>query len=504
MLLRFARPASLALLLISGCATATQKRADASFAHGDYLTAAELYDAAVKEKPGRAQLERKRWQARQSALVQLGERARTRRSAKDLEAALAGAHALVEARQRWFGGADAARLDASVAAQADELASWAVRFVGEQVERALAAHEPLTAGQALRASHVLFRAGSFDARERELAERVQQAGASRCSELRQALPEGAAHLTFWVAEYCRAFGSEPPAVPAAPEQVGRTRVSVDTLAPTTPEQRARLEQRVAELVAASPWFHQAARASASLSIRGSLSVSFHERRAQRSATWIEQVPYQVRESYQEPYTDVEHYTDSEPYTTYRSESYSCGYGTSTSTCTRSVPSTQYRTVSKTRSVTKYRTQWRTVTRFQATPRVFSYEVTEHVGSYRAAWDITLGFGPGVDGLILPLRGESEASADEHQVTFVPANVKPARPVLMSHEQWFADRLALLSEHMPERLATHWVGSFCNSEQFEPEQAARCARGARASTPAQARTVLARFLRDDAELLLASH
>src|SRR3954454_22953204 len=96
--------------LLAGCATVTQKRADQAFERGDFVSAAELYDGAVREKPTSQKLLAKRWQARAKAVAELVRRADDLRRSGNQQASLGMAQATAEARNHWFSNADAPKL----------------------------------------------------------------------------------------------------------------------------------------------------------------------------------------------------------------------------------------------------------------------------------------------------------------------------------------------------------------------------------------------------------
>lgn len=492
-----------AFALSTGCATAVQKHADGAFERGDYVAAADLYDQAVREKPGSGRLIAKRWDARAKSVAELARRTQAQRHAGKELSALALARATIEAKVRWFSGADRGRLSSETHHEVDELSEWAIVVVSRSVRSQLDAQKPLAAHHALKDARGLFEVAGLASRFETLAHEVTAAGAARCGELKTRLTEGRAHLSFIVAAYCRTFSTEAPPVPADRDQIGSLRIQANTLSPTTREQRARLEARLEELLTASPWFHASAQGMAAASISGSHTATFSEARAQREAQWVEQVSYQMQEFYQDPYYTTEFYMEQEPYTEYRSESYSCGYGKSSQTCTRSVPHISYRSVQKSRHVLRYYTKSRTVTRYRPEPRIFHYEVTEHRAAYTAAWDIALTFAPSVPQLIVPVRGAVKATADQHDVTFASAGVKPATAKLMGHDQWFDDRLKALDADFPKLVRTHWLASYCAAQSLDDEQAARCARGAREDTPTHAQAVLDGFLHDEVKPLLAT-
>jgi hypothetical protein len=484
--------ATLGCVALVGCATASQKRADAAFERGDYVSAAEEYDRAVREKPDSEKLIALRWKARGLAVSELARRAEGLRLAKKTEAALNMARAAVEARATWFGKLDAHRLPADIAREVDKLASWAAAEVSKGVRAELDAGRPLAARAALLHGRPLFKAAGLQDRADAAAAEITQAGTKRCAELTGRIEAESAHLTHWVARYCNVFGGPELVVPPSPEQVGALKIQSDTLAGANPTQRASLEKRIEELLMGTPWFHPQAPELAAASIGGEQKVSYASQRAQRAVHWVERVPYQARESY----TDTEYYTAQESYTEYSQQSYSCGYGTTSRTCSRSVPHTRYRSVQKSRPVTK----WRTVTRYRDEPRIFRHDVVEHQGVYASAWDVALAFPAGAPALKVVAQGSDKRSADEHDVTFAPANVHPAKARLASPDDWFDERLKAFASEFPGRARSHWVWSFCRTDTATPESAARCAHGGQEETPEPVWAQLSAFLGDDAHLL----
>jgi hypothetical protein len=228
---------SLISVLCAGCASALQKRGDQAFERGDFVGAAQFYEEADHEKPGKESLVAKLWTARARAIDELTTRARGARSStreQDIEAALATARATAETRNRWYAGVERSRLDPAAHQRVDELSAWAVATVTASVRKQLEAQKPLAAQRGLERRMGLFQAAGLEVQAKALADDIGLAGRARCGELKQRTPQEAAHLAYWVAKFCQLFGEAAPPVPVAPEQVSALKIELDSLAPTTP------------------------------------------------------------------------------------------------------------------------------------------------------------------------------------------------------------------------------------------------------------------------------
>ena len=109
---------------------------------------------------------------------------------------------------------------------------------------------------------------------------------------------------------------------------------------------------------------------------------------------------------------------------HHTETVQCG----DTTCSNSVPTTVYHTEYKTRTVTKYRTQYKDVTRpvtkYRDVPRTQNYAAVERRATYsdklRAHIDGGL---PRVDAAI---QNATAQSGYDHDVSIAPAGVFPSR------------------------------------------------------------------------------
>ncbi len=252
----------------------------------------------------------------------------------------------------------------------------------------------------------------------------------------------------------------------------------------------------------SAWFDDGGAASASLTLAGRLTVDWRTLPVTRNIPWTEDVAYQVTETYQEPYTELynqtETYMASVSYTETELYTYSCGFGTTTHTCTgtRSVPRTrmEMRTRLVPRTRTRYRTAWHTVTRYRPERRLFVLHATEH----RVDYGLSLAVTAQLAGVEQPIRVDFSAQHQgrglEHAVTFAPAHVAPQTPDLPTGDVWLNRQLPAVAAKLSAALRDAWRASFCEAPGTTLEQAARCVHGAPA--PPWARALFAGVTGDD--------
>jgi hypothetical protein len=490
-------------LLALGCVTA-RGRADAAFERADYLEAAEQYGALVEETPGDASLRGRRDDARARALVALATRVwQLRVTARD-ETALAAFGDLLARRHAWPDPTD----PAVERAIAREVTATSLRLRGEI--QLVARDQPLAAERQLAKRRGQLAFSELDALWASLAGDVRSAGQATCRATAPADPDPAPYLARLTAAYCAHF--EIPLEPAAlPEIFGGASIE-GVISGMTPEQRAHLDTILDGLLRRTPWVHAAAGAArrAPLTLAGTQAVAYSYVEVERRAPWSESVSYSEQESYQEPYqesyqeTYQEPYTVQVPYTDYRTETYSCGFGSSYQTCTRSVSSTSYRTETQYRTAwrtayrTAYRTAWRTVTRTRLEPRVFSYQAVERIGNYSGSWNLAIDLGTGTR-LDVRVANTDRQVGYDHDASFPAAGVTPSRAHLPSFDDWFARLLEQLSATLPQRLTEHWATTFCQRPTFTSETAARCAYGGR--VPEAARRELGRLFGKDVDRVI---
>ena len=150
--------------------------------------------------------------------------------------------------------------------------------------------------------------------------------------------------------------------------------------------------------------------------------------------------------------------------------------------------TRHRSEMRFRSVTRWHTEYRTVsetvTRWRNVPRVFSYTAEKHRGSYALASTLTVSLPPDGAALELPLARSEVVEAMSHGVSFEPAGVEPQAGRLPSADEWLRSSVGLIVDRLKGELRRGWQTRFCGRDEFTTEEAARCLYG---RSPAAAAT-----------------
>jgi hypothetical protein len=193
-----------------------------------------------------------------------------------------------------------------------------------------------------------------------------------------------------------------------------------------------------------------------------------------------------QESYQEPYDDTESYQEQVPHTEYRTETHPCG----DTTCTDTHPETVYTSESRTRTVTKYRTAYRSVTKpvtkYRDVPRSFTYEALERTGHYVSAVRVRLD--RDVD-VAADITGDFVEHGFDHDVTNAAASVSPERANLPTLADFLAREEGRLKDELKTRLDARYGELYCAAKQYTLEEAAACAYLAPGKVPAAVHAAL---------------
>lgn len=469
---------AMALIVMAGCSSLRGK-GDAAYTHGDYASAAELYDRAVKG--GDRDAIPLRTKAREEELrVELFFVQTVRAAGADPTGKLA---MLLDQRDAWGGDGAAALADAI----AFEVSAESVRIASEVDARS--GHDGPLAGEAVARGYEKLLARKDFASVRE-AIRVQlaEAGARRCTQL-----EAASDTPYWrtlTARYCGHW-AVVRAVPSLPDH--DRGVAIDgAIAGESTDELAALRGALQAAFAKSAWYAPTGALEASASVGGRVDAAFSSREVTLTASWTEQVPYTdyetTQESYQEPYDDTETYEEQVPST----EDVPCG----DTTC----PQTVFHSETRTRTVTKYRTAWRDVTtpvtKVRDEPHVEDYAAVERTGTYASELHVETG------GVVASVAHSTSASGYDHDVTIGAAGVSPQRANLPTHEQFAAREHQALADQLVEQLDSEYSRRFCTRPEFTLEQAAECAYGGADGVPAAGKRALAQVLGGEVAYLAA--
>jgi hypothetical protein len=263
----------------------------------------------------------------------------------------------------------------------------------------------------------------------------------------------------------------------------------------SPAQLAALKAALGDAFAKSAWFEPRAATVAHAALDGHVAAAFSSRDVMRTKTWTESVPYTdyetSEESYQEPYDDTETYTESVPSTEWQ-----------TSSCAEPPCPQEMVTVNhdetRTRTVTKYRTAWRTVTvpvtKYRDEEREFTYEATERTGSYASMVQLAITGEP----VAATARVDAafQQSGDDHDAVSAAAGVTPERANLPSLADFVTREQARLVQQLIDVLDERYGARFCTLERYDIEAAATCAYRDATRTPPAARAQLQILLGGD--------
>lgn len=483
----------LVLAALGACAT-TKGHADDLYDQGRFLEAAELYDQIAREHPDDVEAKIRRTRARNGALrVQLAYVTKVRLSGhRELAAEQLGK--LFVLRDGWQMNTEPA-IAKLLENEVVEVGAWLEGVVANRVRTA----GPLV-GEAIALQYaVLFAHPELDKWRASIGHSIESAGREMCSRI---APTTTTPYWSWIANrYCMHFNIRAVEPMRLPNLRAGLAVTGNVQGAASGESE-RMRIALANAFKGSVWFATDGAAPARATLTGSIAASFDSRSVTKTADYTEQVPYQdtetVQESYQEPYDDTEYYTEQVPHTEYRTETYSCG----DSTCTRSVPDTVYRSESRTRTVTKYRTAYRSVTRpvtrYRTEYRTYTYAAVERYGHYTSNLRVTLG--ADLDGLIAAVEQNATETGIDSDASFAQAGVYPQSANLTSAESFVANEERRLTTELRTRLDALYAARYCRAAQFTLEEAARCAYLDPAGAPPLARQVLRAQLGEDEQLL----
>ncbi len=479
----------LASSALAGCTT-TRGRADDAYAKGDYAAAAKLYQEVLASNPNDKEVQANLQTARTQAITAFLVAIDAQRQRGNVDDSLDKLDELLRTRQSWNHHADAA-VDARIATEA----TWAAGVVRFDVMKLVDAGLPLKAQAALGARKVMTRE-ELAASAQELHGSIDAAGLKGCSRLTATSGAAAPYFTRFASAYCTHFHGAPPASVPLPNVVSGVDL-YSAVAGLDDAQRASMTAAVSRWLASSLWYGASPRHAAAVA-SGRQQVAFGVHAETITRPWVESVPYEDTEAYEESYTITEQYTEHVPYTDY--ETVPCASGTAG--CTEQRPTTRYRDESRTRDIPKTRTRHRQVTRYRDVARTFTFEARKHTGQYESAFTVRIDLGEGVAPLDITSTTTVQQEGLEHDVSFPPAGVAPSRPNLLTADAFLTSRLEALGAEFPALARDHWKKSFCTGASFTPETAARCAYASSPTFPEAVRTALATSLGKDVDLALA--
>ncbi len=463
---------SLSFSLLVGCA-GFRKQARSASEVGDLRRAIGLYDEAIASDPGDSESVQERSAARiklADEILAAGERALLTDAFSVAESSFIE---LCTRRDGW--GAPLEGIAAlRFAALRDGVQGIVLAKIGD-----LAATGRFLDAANLRTMPAYACEGAAPVKQ-AVATRVGTLSTARCQALQKLSAEMGPYSESLAERACIAMGAAPTKhVALLPHQVGRVTVA-GTLAGASDALLATLAQSVQKAGAQSILFADGAAAVLEITVAGSAVYGVNRTPTTLSHDWSETVPYEgvepYQESYQEAYTDTEYYNVQVPYTRY---SYVNG---------NSVPQTEYRTEQRQRSVTKYRTAFRTKTRpvtlYRQEARVFTHPAVHIEASYRANFAVEVR-APLLRTMSIPVAHSEAEDTYEHSASFGPASVSPSSGNVTSLESRFAQDV----EAIRTKLFADWARGFAESACgvasgtfATPEAGAKCAWLPNSKTP----------------------
>jgi hypothetical protein len=462
---------------LAGCHSSRSQARTAAEA-GDLRRALDLYDDAIAADAADEAALRERREVRErlaSELLTAGERAVMTEAREDAERSL---FELCGRRERW-----AEPLGPTAALRFEALRDGVQTMELARIDAAAGAGRYLDAAKVTASPG--FQCRDLAPLRTALRARVAALASTRCLELEGSAKALGPYSQSLVERVCVAMGASPSAHVTLPHQVGHVRLD-GAIQGVSAALLESLRARTAGAIARSALFDAAATPDLEIAVAGYTRYAVRRTPTTLSHAWTESVPYQdtetYQESYQEPYSDTEYYTVRTPYTRYE---YVNG---------RSTPTTDYRTETKSRVVTKYRTAWRTrtrpVTRYRSEPRVFTHPATLVAATYEAAFTAEI-HAPLLRTLAIPVAHTENEDAYEHAASFAPANVSPSPGDVQSLEERFHDDVELVVRRFVAEWGAAFTASACKGAGFRtPEEGARCAWLGAASAPDQAYLALA--------------
>jgi hypothetical protein len=312
-------------------------------------------------------------------------------------------------------------------------------------------------------------------------------------------------MPYWswlVDHYCAHWGVRLEERPAPPD-LRAGLVVAGTVDGETDQEVARLRAALAAGFEDSVWFDARASGTARAALGGRIAVTFGAHPITLKKNWTEQVPYNewvtTSEPFQEAYDETETYTEQVPYIEYRTVSQPCG----DTTCTESVPETCYRSETRTRVVTRYRTAYRDTTRLETRwrdePRVFEYQATQRPGHYVAA--VRVHIDGGVPEVLATATDDTTSSGIEHDVTFAPAGVHPEHADLVGRDLYIRTEEDVLRTRFVRALDDSFRRVHCSASSYTLEEAAACAYLDPRGAPPAVRAALREELGDEEPLVV---
>jgi hypothetical protein len=401
--------------------------ADAAFARGDYLEAADGFAAEARlglDDHRKAHMEEARTKAIEGLLDDIASDMRRKVPIRALERT----HVVVSKMRSWGWTPPAplrARVDAAVGSAAN--------FISAQLQSAVAERRPLVARKTYAKYARYIEGEAFLSLHNQVEAMLHKAGDERCHAYAAMATKDTPYFSEVVSKYCGLFGVAYPTA-ALPDLASSLTVfgNVDGL---DDEQSARAKQQLADAFRGSVFYRQNGPLVATAHLSGKQVVSFAAEVKQREKHYTEDVNL--------PPAVVS--TPAPPAPVGGATVHSSVGGGSMVVGGGTVP----------------------------VERTYSYTATEHVGSYSSDWLVHLVFGDRVAPFDVRAALSATAKGTYTEAESDVAGVSPQRPNLMSKETFYEAQLKNLDQRIKSGLRARWETLFCERTAFDLETASRC-------------------------------
>jgi hypothetical protein len=496
----------LLLLSATGCAT-LRGRADDALKEGDYARATDLYTKVLAEHPNDPEVKKRLMIAERGLLDQKLDAAANAEQHGNYNEGMSASLEALRVVDRMHPGS----IDEPRKVRVDGVITWSTDSLRNAIKAESSKGHALQARARKDASRDFLARHEFAQLVPEIDAEIAGAGMRTCQRASEVASQGEQPFALEiVASYCKELGGPMPAWKPRPFVVSGLNIR-GTINGTPADERAELERTVTSALQRSVWWSPVAQEKATVDLSGSVTSNFSSQPMQLSRSWVERVAYEAPEVYREPiqvpYTAMESFNENVPYTAYETHYEPCP--PRGSSCAKQVPVTKYRLVTKTRPVTRYRTDWvertRMVTRYRDEPRVFTYNATKHSGSYHSNFVANVQLGAAtLQPVTVRDAKEDGQVAFEHDNEFAPANVHPESGAIPTALSWRQAQRERLGNALKTQLDAGWVNAFCSeASNTGLEPAARCAHARPKPAPNAVRAQLAElFNGDNPDLVLA--
>ena len=363
-----------------------------------------------------------------------------------------------------------------------------IQHVGAYIKRSILdimnASTPMNAVAALARHKYILAYPEMAPTRTEIIKSIAASGKESCSGFKKTIAPSEYFFGIVIDKYCNYWGAPGLTGLQPPDFLVSSVVIRGQISGIAGNVTREIEATFLERLRKTPWYSAESKKSAVLNLNGINSIGLSESIKNQRRPWVEKVPFQSTEDYQDPYqvpyNDVEFYFEQVPYSSTELVTVPCAYTTFNGGCMSGTDSrtvTKYRQEMKTRMVTRYKTLYRTltreVTRYRDESRIYEFPAVEVTSSFSSLIKGTLLLPSGIS-LQLQVQNRIAEVGIRHNTSFAPANVQPEQPTFTSEQAWTMKQITALGNEVEHNLTTSWRSKYCKKDEVKREKIARCA------------------------------